>query len=82
MLLIIKGKDRMAGNVTNARTNQWACCRTKGGISGRLVKAAGKETFYPCAFSRFFPLGTIEWSVFFFFIVRVGRRKCDSGNTM
>lgn len=76
MLLIIKGKDRMAGNVTNARTNQWACCRTKGGISGRLVKAAGKETFYPCAFSRFFPLGTIEWSVFFFFfIVKGGEEK-------
>lgn len=75
MLLIIKGKDWMAGSVTNAWTNQRACCCTEGSISGRLVKAAGKETFYPGAFRHFFHLGQLNGgatSSSFFFIVRVG----------
>lgn len=87
MLLIIKGKDRMAGNVTNAWTNQWPRCCTKGGISGRLVKAAGKQTFYPWAFSRFFSTCDrwIEELIpqVFFIVDRESKRvRCDSGNTM
>lgn len=89
MQLIIKGKDRMAGSVTNAWTNQRARCCTKGGISGRLVKAAGKETFYPGAFRHFFHLGQSNGgagslSFFFFFIVRDGVKnvtvetQCDT----
>lgn len=90
MLLIIKGKDRVAGNVTNAWTNQWPCCGTKGGISGRLVKAAGKKTFYPCAFRCFFHLeqlngGTNSSGFFCGGGCKINLRwsvNCDSGNTM
>lgn len=90
MLLIIKGKDRVAGNVANAWTNQWPRCCTKGGISGRLVKAAGKETFYPCAFRCFFHLGQLNGrgnSSGFFYCEGGGRiprsngaveRQCDT----
>lgn len=87
MLLIIKGKDWMAGSVTNAWTNQRACRCTEGGISGRLVKAAGKETFYPGAFRHFFHLGQLNGgatssSFFFFFYCEGWGQKCDSGNTI
>lgn len=47
-----------------------------------LSKQLEKRHFIHARSAAFFHLGQLNGVCFFFFIVRVGRRKCDSGNTM
>lgn len=77
MPLIIKGQDRMAGNVTNARTDQRPRCCTEEeeDVSAEdLSKQLENRHFIH---QLLFPLGTIEWTV----CVCVWG-GCDSGNSM
>ena len=63
MPLIIKAQDRMAGNVTNARTEQRAlcCCTEQEDVSAEdLSKQLENRHFIH---QLLFPLGTIDWRV-------------------